>query len=604
MSDSPLSASWMARAADATLEPTHTLRPDLDALAGTTPALPARRPESLPAISVDLRAASGAMPVADAPSAPGQRSDLEIRGVLGEGGMGRVLLARQYSLSRDVAVKTAKPDAPPAVRDALLVEGTVTGQLEHPAIVPVHALGLDPSGWPAMVMKRVEGVAWDALLADGAHPNWEGWEGTAADRLPGHLQILAAVCNALHFAHSRGFVHRDVKPQNVLIGRFGDVYLADWGVATQVGFGRGDVCGTPAFLAPEMVNGGAVDARTDVYLLGATLHFVLTGAMRHPGASVTESLLHARASPAFEYPAHVPEELASLANRACHLEPAQRPATAQAFREELSRYLRHREARALAEQAMRRVGELESLVVLEQPDEAQRRRTERLLHEARFGLEQALSQEPGNAAARAALERVEAIFEARQRRAAALEHEAVERDPLRGVGMRTLGIGGVTLATGLLSILALKSTGEAPPAALVGLPGLILALLLADVFLFRRHLLVTRFNRQVVAVIALGLGLMVAGRALGLLVPVPSAVHFARDAFVIVAVSAVAALTLLPWAAVVAALYLIVGAACVVVPAHAQSIFTLGSFLAMSFATGASASTWLKLRRSRPGGVR
>ena len=71
-------------------------------------------------------------------------------------------------------------------------------------------------------MKRVEGVSWDGLLTDAEHPGWEGWEGDASDRLAGHLQLLTQVCNALHFAHSKGVVHRDVKPQNVLIGRFGD----------------------------------------------------------------------------------------------------------------------------------------------------------------------------------------------------------------------------------------------------------------------------------------------------------------------------------------------------------------------------------------------
>src|SRR6185295_6663298 len=98
--------------------------------------------------------------------------------------MGRVLLARQHSLAREVAVKTARDDTNLSAREAILWEGAISGQLEHPSIVPVHALGLDAAGRPALVMKRIEGVSWDALIADPAHPGWEGWEGTHKDRLP------------------------------------------------------------------------------------------------------------------------------------------------------------------------------------------------------------------------------------------------------------------------------------------------------------------------------------------------------------------------------------------------------------------------------------
>ena len=141
-------------AVDPTLQAGLTIRPADDSTPGDTLASRGLPMQSLPALSVDLRDALTGDAVASQ-----VRPDLEVRGVIGEGGMGRVLLARQHSLARDVAVKTAKRDAPQSSRDAILVEGTITGQLEHPAIVPVHALGLDPSGWPARVMKRVEGVA-------------------------------------------------------------------------------------------------------------------------------------------------------------------------------------------------------------------------------------------------------------------------------------------------------------------------------------------------------------------------------------------------------------------------------------------------------------
>ena len=595
MSDRSLPARWASLTSDATLRPELTIRPG-DSGPGDTLAAQSRPTQSLPSISVDLRDAA-----TPASRLDGAKTDLEVKGLIGEGGMGRVLLARQHSLARDVAVKTARPDAPQATRDALLVEGTITGSLEHPAIVPVHALGLDPSGWPAMVMKRIEGVAWDGLLADDAHPGWEGWEGAPGDRLSGHLQILALVCNALHFAHSRGFVHRDVKPQNVLIGRFGDVYLADWGVAAPLGQGHSQVCGTPAYLAPEMVSGGPVDARTDVYLLGATLHVVLTGQPRHPGATLTESLLHASRSPPFDYAPAVPPELAALANRACHLEPAQRPQTAKAFRDELGQYLRHREARALGVQGINRLAELETLLALERPDDEQRRRIERLLLEARFGLEQSLGQWANNDPARAALDRVEAILEQRQRRAAALEHEERERDPARGVGWRTVGLAAVSALTGGAAVLALLYWNEkASPLVLVVIPAAILALILGDTALLRTRLLGSRFDRQVFSTLVIGLGLMVMGRALGLVVPIAPEVHFARDSFVTAGVAAMAAVTLLRWLWLFAALFTVVGTLCVLFPEVSVVTFSTGAFLGMLLATGASARSWLELRRAGP----
>ena len=88
-----------------------------------------------------------------------------------------------------------------------------------------------------LVMKRVEGVEWGALLDDPDHAVWEGRGRRAADRLDDHVEILIQVCNAAHFAHSRGIIHRDIKPQNVFIGRYGEVYLGDWGLAIRADLG-------------------------------------------------------------------------------------------------------------------------------------------------------------------------------------------------------------------------------------------------------------------------------------------------------------------------------------------------------------------------------
>ncbi len=570
-------------AVDPTLQPAHTIRlADLSQSSGADTIAPTALPtQSLPALSVDLRDAL----TGDGSKAPGERPDLEVRAVIGEGGMGRVLLARQHSLARDVAVKTAKTNASQSNREAILFEGSITGQLEHPAIVPVHALGLDPSGWPAMVMKRIEGVAWDGLLADPSNPGWEGWEGTPQDRLPGHLQILISVCNALHFAHSREVVHRDIKPANVLIGRFGDVYVADWGVATRIDGKRSQLCGTPAYMAPEMVSGDPVDARTDVYLLGATLHAILTGRPRHPGGTVTESLLHAKSSPAFEYSNEVNEELAALANRACHVDPARRPPTAKAFRDELMIYLRHRDARALATTAIKRVTELESLHALPTLDEEQRRKLERLLLEARFGLEQALTQWPENGAAQNALEKVETIVEERQQRAMQLEREAKDRDPKQGAAFRTVGLAALTLVASGAAAVASRFTGEPTREQMVIFPMVSLSLICLGSFLMRKRLLDTRFNRDVFSFLIGSMGFILIGRLLGLLIEIPPHRHFMSDSLLTSAIMAICAYSMLRWTAIISGLFLISAVACAIFPASSMWIFSGATSLTMAVAT-------------------
>src|SRR5262249_2783401 len=155
----------------------------------------------------------------------------------------------------------------------LLTEAVITGSLEHPSIVPVHALGCDDAGRPVLVMKRIEGVCWRGMARDEHPPGWAAIDAAGGGRRTAHVANLMAVCNAMHFAHRRGVVHRDLKPGNVMIGSYGEVYVVDWGIAARIEAGPSPVAlvGTPAYMAPEMVWGEAhrVDARTDVYLLGA-----------------------------------------------------------------------------------------------------------------------------------------------------------------------------------------------------------------------------------------------------------------------------------------------------------------------------------------------
>jgi serine/threonine-protein kinase len=149
----------------------------------------------------------------------------------------------------------------------------------------VYSLSLDEAGLPVLVMKRIEGVTWGQLLRDPA-----AMAKHAPDRPPldEHLRILGQVCNAVHFAHARGVVHRDLKPDNVMVGAFGEVYVVDWGIATAFGPAT-QLAGTPAYMAPEMLGtpGARLSAKTDVYLLGAMLFEVLVGRAPHQVTSST-----------------------------------------------------------------------------------------------------------------------------------------------------------------------------------------------------------------------------------------------------------------------------------------------------------------------------
>lgn len=348
-----------------------------------TLAMPAPSASSvLPEVSIDLDGRVAREMDARAP-------DLRIVGTLGEGGMGVVHLAEQRSLERRVAVKVPRAGAPEHADAALCDEAVVTGRLEHPNIVPVHAFGRTSDGRPVMVMKRVEGVPWRTLLDEPDHVLWKSI-GTG-DRLLDHLEILISLSNALAFAHSRSVVHRDVKPENVLVGAFGEVVLVDFGLAVRLDQPQPPaqgIVGTPVYMAPEMVAGWEIDARTDVYLLGATLHEILAGRPPHDGESLMTVLSHAYASPQPIFDASIPDELASVCSRALSRHPDDRFQDVRSFRLALQEFLTHRASLALARRGEARLGEARSLKL-----PIERRAA---LTEARFACRQAIEQWPDN----------------------------------------------------------------------------------------------------------------------------------------------------------------------------------------------------------------
>jgi len=328
-------------------------------------------------------------------------AELTITGTLGEGGMGIVRRARQHSLGREVAVKSARSTA---TNHKLLQEAWTTGRLEHPNIVPVHQLGRDGRGNPQMVMKLIEGVAWGDILrgtqtVPGGGPELE-------DSLSWNLRVLVQVCHAVEFAHSRGVIHRDLKPDNVMIGAFGEVVLLDWGVAVAMyDDGSGHlplvsgiraIAGTPAYMAPEMTtpDPSGISPRTDVFLLGAVLHELITGSPPHRGTSLHDVLEQAHLCEPIQIGESVQPALARTCTRAMRREPAERHPSATALASELEAFLRHRASLQTSQEAARRLTELETLLADDAPPNHSQ--LYELFGQCRFGFRQALRTHPSN----------------------------------------------------------------------------------------------------------------------------------------------------------------------------------------------------------------
>ncbi len=324
---------------------------------------------------------------------------------IGRGGIGVVHLAQQRSIGREVAVKVATSNDT-AIVGALVREACIMGSLEHPNLVPLHSLGVDADGAPMLVMKRVDGVTWRELIDSPSHDTWAPLLAGHGDRLRAQVEILVHVCRALAFAHDRGVIHRDLKPENVMIGRFGEVYVLDWGSALRLADRETEppaLVGTPGYLAPEMAHGDPklVDVRTDVYLLGATLFEVLAGRMPHDAPTAVAALVHALGGEIPALPASVPRELAHLVTAAMAKDKSERPASVEAFRESLARFLVSRDAAIVAADAR---AALERSNAISASEGLASTNAFRSLVEARFGFTSALRLRPDDASLRAELD--------------------------------------------------------------------------------------------------------------------------------------------------------------------------------------------------------
>ncbi|MFO0624633.1 MAG: serine/threonine-protein kinase [Polyangiales bacterium] len=299
---------------------------------------------------------AGALPRRDAgPTGAAQAFDLvdpaayRIDGEYARGGLGRVLLAHDVRLGRTVALKEIlRPGAASVAR--FVREARITARLQHPGIVPVYEAGRWPDGEVFYAMRLVRGQSLGAVVARST---------SFAERLA-LVPNLVAVADAVAYAHSRGVIHRDLKPDNVLVGDFGETVVIDWGLAKDlddddevVAFGPDDaalpadltaagaVVGTPAYMAPEQARGEPVDARADVYALGAVIHYTLAGDHAHRGDTAGEVLSRrqeARSVALDDLVRECPRDLATIVRKAMAERPEDRYPTARELAADLRRF--------------------------------------------------------------------------------------------------------------------------------------------------------------------------------------------------------------------------------------------------------------------------
>lgn len=323
-----------------------------------------------------------------APTSARGRGRFQVLRPHARGNLGEVFVAHDAELHREVALKEIQPARAddPENRRRFLVEAEVTGGLEHPGIVPVYSLGAHPDGRPYYAMRFIRGRSLlEAIddLHEAARTGSLGAEDWSL-QLRKLLRSIIVVCQAMDYAHSRGVVHRDLKPHNIMIGHHGETIVVDWGLARIVGANEtgggsaaeswlhvateqssdltmaGSLVGTPAYMSPEQAAGRTdlVGPASDIYSLGCTLYHLLAGRPAFRGDSLEEVLKNVKSGtypPARSVRPLEPRGLEAIAAKAMATAPGERYATAVALADDIEHWLADQPFAAYRERPVERV---------------------------------------------------------------------------------------------------------------------------------------------------------------------------------------------------------------------------------------------------------
>ena len=355
-------------------------------------------PEVDPGITLEVESGRGSDFSSDVvrrlANRPGSFGRYQIKGEFERGGMGAILRVWDEDLRRHLAMKVmlgkADPEAPGAspkmntrALGRFLEEAQVTGQLDHPGIVPVHELGLTPEGRMYFTMKLVKGRTLRQILGLLAKDE-EGWTQTRT------LHVVLKVCEAVSYAHAKNVIHRDLKPANIMVGRYGEVYVMDWGLAKIIGRkdekdvrireepdatelrpeGQekvevdpeiplytmdGDVVGTPAYMSPEQADGriDELSPQSDIYSIGALLYHLICGRMPYAGGArrldnyiIWRRVKAGNLDSLSTLAPSAPPELVSICEKAMMRNPLERYSSVKELAGELQAYLEGRVVQA------------------------------------------------------------------------------------------------------------------------------------------------------------------------------------------------------------------------------------------------------------------